>query len=157
MKIIGIEHIGIAVNDLNTSSSFWENILNIVHTHTEDVESEGVSTKIFDTGKGKIELLDSLDKNNYIIDAGLKALSTDSNFLPIPSGKLPSGSKYSFMGDEHGKITIPKNSKKILSLGDKVFIQPSHCDPTVNLYNNCKIITNNKIIDTWKIDARGYI
>ena len=66
MKIIGIEHIGIAVNDLNTSSSFWENILNIVHTHTEDVESEGVSTKIFDTGEGKIELLDSLDKNSQI-------------------------------------------------------------------------------------------
>ena len=66
MKIIGIEHIGIAVNDLNTSSSFWDNILNIVHTHTEDVESEGVSTKIFDTGKGKIELLDSLDKNSPI-------------------------------------------------------------------------------------------
>jgi methylmalonyl-CoA/ethylmalonyl-CoA epimerase len=66
MKIIGIEHIGIAVNDLNTSSSFWENILNIVHTHTEDIESEGVSTKIFDTGKGKIELLDSLDKNSPI-------------------------------------------------------------------------------------------
>ena len=66
MKIIGIEHIGIAVDDLNTSSSFWENILNIVHTHTEDVESEGVSTKIFDTGEGKIELLDSLDKNSPI-------------------------------------------------------------------------------------------
>ena len=66
MKIIGIEHIGIAVNDLNTSSSFWENILNIVHTQTEDVEAEGVSTKIFDTGKGKIELLDSLDKNSPI-------------------------------------------------------------------------------------------
>ena len=66
MKIIGIEHIGIAVNDLNTASSFWENILNIVHTHTEDIEAEGVSTKIFDTGKGKIELLDSLDKNSPI-------------------------------------------------------------------------------------------
>jgi len=66
MKIIGIEHIGIAVNDLNTSSSFWENILNIIHTHTEDVEEEGVSTNIFDTGKGKIELLDSLDDNSPI-------------------------------------------------------------------------------------------
>ena len=66
MKIVGIEHIGIAVNDLETASSFWENILNILHTHTEDVESEGVSTKIFDTGKGKIELLDSLDKNSPI-------------------------------------------------------------------------------------------
>ena len=66
MKIIGIEHVGIAVNDLNESSSFWQNILNIVHTHTEDVKSEGVSTKIFNTGKGKIELLDSLNNNSPI-------------------------------------------------------------------------------------------
>ena len=33
MKIVGIEHIGIAVNDLETASSFWENILNILHVN----------------------------------------------------------------------------------------------------------------------------
>ena len=66
MKIIGIEHIGIAVEDLNSSSSFWGDILRIVHTHTEKVESEGVNTKIFDTGKGKIELLDSLEEYSPI-------------------------------------------------------------------------------------------
>ena len=59
------------------------------------------------------------------------------------------------MGDEHGKITIPKNSQ-ILLLGETVYIQPTHCDPTVNLYDHCKIIINNKIKDSWKIDARGY-
>ena len=66
MKIIGIEHIGIAVEDLNASSSFWGDILRIVRTHTERVETEGVNTTIYDTGKGKIELLDSLDKNSPI-------------------------------------------------------------------------------------------
>ena len=66
MKIIGIEHIGIAVKDLNASSSFWGDILRIVRTHTERVETEGVNTTIYDTGKGKIELLDSLDKNSPI-------------------------------------------------------------------------------------------
>ena len=100
-------------------------------------------------------IISIIDKNNYIVDAGLKALSTDSKLLPIPVGKLPLGSKYSFMGDEHGKITIPKNSQ-ILLLGGTVFIQPTHCDPTVNLYDHCKIIINNKIKDSWKIDARGY-
>jgi len=100
-------------------------------------------------------IISIIDKNNYIVDAGLKALSTDSKLLPIPVGNLPLGSKYSFMGDEHGKITIPKNSQ-ILLLGGTVFIQPTHCDPTVNLYDHCKIIINNKIKDSWKIDARGY-
>ena len=66
MKIIGIEHIGVAVDDLDVTSLFWEKALGIKHTHTEDVESEGVCTKIFDTGKGKIELLKSINNNSPI-------------------------------------------------------------------------------------------
>ena len=66
MKILGIEHIGIAVDDLNESSSFWGNILNILHTHTEDVTSEKVNTKIYNTMSGKIELLTSLNSDSTI-------------------------------------------------------------------------------------------
>ena len=66
MKILGIEHIGIAVDDLNEASSFWGNVLNILHTHTEKVQSEKVSTKIYDTNQGKIELLSPLSTNSVI-------------------------------------------------------------------------------------------
>ena len=66
MKILGIEHIGVAVRNLNQASSFWGNVLNILHTHTEDVKSEQVSTKIYDTNKGKIELLSPLSTNSII-------------------------------------------------------------------------------------------
>ena len=66
MKILGIEHIGIAVDDLKKTSSFWGNILNILHTHTEVVESEKVKTTIFDTKKGKIELLSPSSSNSVI-------------------------------------------------------------------------------------------
>ena len=66
MKILGIEHIGVAVSDLNQASSFWGNVLKILHTHTEDVRSEQVSTKIYDTNKGKIELLSPLSTNSII-------------------------------------------------------------------------------------------
>ena len=97
-----------------------------------------------------------IDNYNYIIDAGLKALSTDSKLLPKPLGSLPSGSKYIFMGDEHGKITLPKNSKKRLKYGEIIIIQPSHCDPTVNLYDKCYLIEKNKISKYWLVDARGY-
>ena len=66
MKILGIEHIGIAVDDLNKTSSFWGNILNILHTDTEEVESEQVKTTIFDTKKGKIELLSPSSSSSVI-------------------------------------------------------------------------------------------
>jgi methylmalonyl-CoA/ethylmalonyl-CoA epimerase len=66
MKILGIEHIGIAVKDLNESSSFWGNILNILHSHSEDVKSESVNTKIYNTSRGKIELLTSLESDSHI-------------------------------------------------------------------------------------------
>ena len=66
MKILGIEHIGIAVENKKDTASFWGEILKIVHTHSERVESEGVNTEIFDTGKGKIELLKSISEDSPI-------------------------------------------------------------------------------------------
>ena len=57
MKIIGIEHVGIATNDLYKAKKFWSLVLGIKNTSTEDVDNQGVITDIFDTGNGKIELL----------------------------------------------------------------------------------------------------
>tara|TARA_Y100001968_G_C19362989_1_gene720853 strand:- start:520 stop:927 length:408 start_codon:yes stop_codon:yes gene_type:complete len=57
MKILGIEHIGIAVKNLEESSRFWNKILGIEFTATDDVDGQGVITNIYDTGAGKIELL----------------------------------------------------------------------------------------------------
>ena len=59
MKILGIEHIAIAVDDLAKRSPFWKYILQIPHRTTEIVESEGVTTDIYDTNKGKVELLEA--------------------------------------------------------------------------------------------------
>ena len=57
MKIIGIEHIGIAVKNIREASPFWDHVLQIGHSTTEDVDDQGVITDIYDTGKGKVELL----------------------------------------------------------------------------------------------------
>ena len=57
MKIIGIEHIGIAVKDLDKDAPFWSKVLGIQQTKTEDVDDQGVITDIYNTGRGKIELL----------------------------------------------------------------------------------------------------
>ena len=66
MKILSIEHIGIAVEDIEDSSSFWEHILGIKHSSTEIVEHEGVKTDIYDTGSGKVELLKSISADSTI-------------------------------------------------------------------------------------------
>ena len=60
MKILGIEHIGIAVKGIDQDAPFWKHILNLSHQGTEVVKDQGVTTDIYDTGKGKIELLESL-------------------------------------------------------------------------------------------------
>lgn len=66
MKILGIEHIGIAVKDLDTNAPFWKHVLKISHKGTETVAQEGVTTDIYDTGNGKIELLKSMDSGSVI-------------------------------------------------------------------------------------------
>ncbi len=60
MKILGIEHIGIAVNSIDKDAPFWKHILNLPHRGTEAVENQGVTTDIYDTGRGKVELLEAM-------------------------------------------------------------------------------------------------
>lgn len=60
MKILGIEHIGIAVNSIDKDAPFWKHILNLHHRGTEAVENQGVTTDIYDTGRGKVELLEAM-------------------------------------------------------------------------------------------------
>ena len=66
MKILGIEHIGIAVKDLDTNAPFWKHVLKISHKGTETVAQEGVTTDIYDTGRGKVELLRSTVSGSVI-------------------------------------------------------------------------------------------
>ena len=46
MKILGIEHLGIAVEDLAQDSPFWDHILIIEHVSTEVVPKQVVTTDI---------------------------------------------------------------------------------------------------------------
>jgi len=54
-----IEHIGIAVKNLQDASSIYESLLGISSYKTEMVESEGVNTLFFQVGINKIELLEA--------------------------------------------------------------------------------------------------
>ena len=61
-----IEHIGIAVKDLEVSIPLFEKLLNANCYKTESVASEQVDTAFFKTGETKIELLQSITNDGVI-------------------------------------------------------------------------------------------
>jgi len=61
-----IEHIGIAVADLQKASTLYEKLLGVNCYKTEQVDSENVNTAFFKTGANKIELLASTDDDSAI-------------------------------------------------------------------------------------------
>ena len=54
---LGIEHLGIAVRDLDTAEILYTGLLGIGPYKREEVASEGVMTSFFAVGGNKIELL----------------------------------------------------------------------------------------------------
>ena len=61
-----IEHIGIAVKDLEVSNIVFEKLFGAPAYKFEDVESEGVSTSFFSSGPNKIELLAATNPDSPI-------------------------------------------------------------------------------------------
>jgi len=61
-----IEHIGIAVNDLNKSVPLYELLLNTSCYKTEIVASEHVNTAFFKIGDNKVELLEATSDDSAI-------------------------------------------------------------------------------------------
>lgn len=61
-----IEHIGIAVNNLDFSIPLFEKLLQTNCYKTEIVDSEKVATAFFACGESKIELLQSLETDGVI-------------------------------------------------------------------------------------------
>ena len=61
-----IEHIGIAVSNLEDAISVYEKLLNTTCYKTEAVESEAVLTAFFQVGESKIELLQGTTESSPI-------------------------------------------------------------------------------------------
>lgn len=61
-----IEHIGIAVQNLDASNALFEKLLGKPHYKIEEVASEGVRTSFFKSGPNKIELLEATNDESPI-------------------------------------------------------------------------------------------
>ncbi|MTI87703.1 MAG: methylmalonyl-CoA epimerase [Balneolaceae bacterium] len=61
-----IEHIGIAVDNLEAATKTYSTLLNTQPYKSETVESENVETVFFQTGDSKIELLGAINDDSVI-------------------------------------------------------------------------------------------
>lgn len=61
-----IEHIGIAVKDIEAANEIYKKLFGYEHYKTENVASEGVKTSFFTCGDSKIELLEATTEDSPI-------------------------------------------------------------------------------------------
>ena len=61
-----IEHIGIAVKDIQKSNELFAKLFGEPHYKIEEIVSEGVNTSFFKVGENKIELLESTNEDSPI-------------------------------------------------------------------------------------------
>jgi len=61
-----IEHIGIAVKNIENANAIYKSLLGYSQYKTEEVESEGVKTSFFNCGESKIELLEATKEDSPI-------------------------------------------------------------------------------------------
>lgn len=66
MKPSHIEHIGIAVKNLEESIKYYEEVLGLECYNIEEVKDQKVKTAFFKVGEVKIELLESTDSEGPI-------------------------------------------------------------------------------------------
>ncbi len=59
MKILKIDHLGIAVNSIEDGKNFWTGVLGLEFEGAETVEEQKVTTAFFPVGESEVELLES--------------------------------------------------------------------------------------------------
>ena len=90
-------------------------------------------------------------RERAIVDAGLKAFAFDSG-PPLVYGAP--GLSYVKASDEHGVIAVAPDAQQP-RLGDRLWVVPGHCDPTVNLYDWIVGVRGERVECLWPVAARG--
>lgn len=92
-------------------------------------------------------------RDRAVLDAGLKALGVDAGFPLVR--EMPEV-EYVRASDEHGKLRL-HDPEATLRVGDKLWLIPGHCDPTINLYDWYVCVRGGRVEALWPITARGAV
>jgi len=86
-----------------------------------------------------------------LVDCGQKAISTDRG-VPEVAGLNTAYIK--MMSAEHGWLILDLESES-LNLGEKIVLSPADIGDTFNLYDYVNVISDQKLVAVWKVEARG--
>ncbi len=90
-------------------------------------------------------------RTRAVVDAGLKSYSGEKG-VPWVHGR--EGLTVTGISDEHGKIEVAVDVAP-LALGDRLWLIPGHCDPTINLHDWYVGVRKGRVEALWPITARG--
>jgi D-serine deaminase-like pyridoxal phosphate-dependent protein len=93
----------------------------------------------------------SVNDNIAVLDCGLKTLTIDHGNPKLPDD-VPAD--VLFLSDEHTTLVI--RDGWTAQPGDRVWVRPSHVDPTVNLHDRLYAYRGEEVVDVWDVAARGY-
>ena len=97
------------------------------------------------------EVISTPAPGRAIANAGLKSMSAEQG---RPGLRGRPGADVTGISDEHSRI-VTVDEGQSLSLRDRVWLVPSHCDPTVNLHDWIVATRNGHVEDVWPVSARG--
>lgn len=86
-----------------------------------------------------------------VVDAGLKSVSFDAG---PPAVHELAGAEFVRASDEHGRLDVSACNRKP-EPGEKVWLIPGHCDPTVNLHDWMVAVRDGVVEEVWPVEARG--
>lgn len=87
-----------------------------------------------------------------VVDAGVKAGNIDQ---AMPRVWKREGLDYVRASDEHGAIEIADGMGGNLRTGDRLWLVPGHCDPTINLHDWIVAVRAGVVEAVWPVTARG--
>lgn len=88
----------------------------------------------------------SVSPGYAVADCGLKALGMDHGDPSIDDAAVW------FCSDEH--ITFAAAAP--VRIGDRIRVWPAHIDPTVAYHERMYVVTDERVVDTWAVDLRGW-
>lgn len=66
MKLLRIDHLGIAVNSIDEGKNFWTDVLGLAVTDTDTVEAQKTTTAFLPVGESEVELLESTTEDGPV-------------------------------------------------------------------------------------------
>ena len=91
------------------------------------------------------------DPGRCVADCGHKSMTKDHGY---PAVRNLDGASVVSLNDEHATISVPPECR--IQIGDRVYLRPSHTDPTINLHDVFYALDGDRVIGVWPIAARGY-